>query len=83
MPGCGCGFDQVRSSFDRTPLKWNGPLKRRGIPRDDIEGIRLLREGELNREVGWGARVGAGGLWLWMSRRGIVQMYISRTDRFV
>jgi hypothetical protein len=33
-------------------------------------------------------RVGAGGLWggfgwLWTQRRGIVQMYISRTDGFV
>jgi hypothetical protein len=33
-------------------------------------------------------RVGAGGLWggfgwLWTQRRGIVQMYVSRTDDFV
>jgi hypothetical protein len=67
-------------------VEW--PLKRRRIPRDDIAGIRLLRDGELRREVGWAARVGAGGLrggfgWLWTTRRGIVQMYISRTDRFV
>lgn len=71
---------------DAIEVEWS--LKRRRIPRDDIAGIRLLREGELRREVGWGARVGAGGVWggfgwLWTSRRGIVQMYISRTDRFV
>jgi hypothetical protein len=64
------------------------PLKRRRIPRNDIANVRLLERGELRREVGWGARVGAGGLWggfgwLWTSRRGIVQMYISRTDQFV
>ena len=64
------------------------PLKRRRISRDDIANVRLLERGELRREVGWGARVGAGGLWggfgwLWTSRRGIVQMYISRTDQFV
>jgi hypothetical protein len=64
------------------------PLKRRRIPRDDIINVRLLERGELRREVGWGVRVGAGGLWggfgwLWTSRRGIVQMYISRTDQFV
>ena len=71
---------------DAIEVKW--PLKRRRIPRDDIAGIRLLQQGELRCEVGWGARVGAGGLWgafgwLWTSRRGIVQMYISRTDRFI
>jgi hypothetical protein len=64
------------------------PLKRRRIPRDDIANVRLLERGELRREIGWRARVGAGGLWggfgwLWTSRRGIVQMYISRTDQFV
>ena len=71
---------------DAIDVEW--PLKRRCIPRDDISNIRLLQQGELRREIGWGARVGAGGLWggfgwLWTSRRGIVQMYISRTDRFV
>jgi hypothetical protein len=64
------------------------PLKRRRIPPDDIASIRIMKRGELRREVEWGARVGAGGLWggfgwLWTSRRGIVQMYISRTDQFV
>ena len=64
------------------------PLKRRRIPRDDITGIRIMERAELRRELGWGARVGAGGLWggfgwLWTSRRGIVQMYISGTDQFV
>ena len=64
------------------------PLKRRRIPREDIASVRILQQGELRREVGWGARVGAGGLWggfgwLWTSRRGIVQMYVSQTDQFV
>jgi len=64
------------------------PLKRRRIPRAGITGVRLVDAPDLRREVGWGVRVGAGGLfggfgWLWTSRRGIVQMYISRTDRFV
>jgi hypothetical protein len=50
--------------------------------------VRVLNGSELKREIGWGLRVGAGGLWgsfgwLWTKRRGIVQMYISRTDRFV
>ncbi len=64
------------------------PLKRREIPREDILNVRLIDRQELRREIGWGMRVGAGGLWggfgwLWTKRRGIVQMYISRTDGFV
>jgi hypothetical protein len=64
------------------------PLKRRQILRRQISAVRLIDRHELRREVGWGMRVGAGGLWggfgwLWTSRRGIVQMYVSRLDRFV
>jgi hypothetical protein len=64
------------------------PLKRRRIPRENITSVRLIDRQELRKEIGWGMRVGAGGLWggfgwLWTKRRGIVQMYISRTDRFV
>src|SRR5690242_18872006 len=46
---------------DAIEVEW--PLKRRGIRRDDIGRIRLLQQGELRRGVGWGARMGAGGLW--------------------
>jgi hypothetical protein len=64
------------------------PLKRRTLQRDDISDIRLIEGRELLSETGWCMRVGAGGLWgafgwLWTRRRGIVQMYVSRTDRFV
>ncbi len=64
------------------------PLKRRQIPRDDISNVRLIHKEELRRESGWGMRVGVGGLWggfgwLWTQRRGIVQMYVSRTDGLV
>jgi hypothetical protein len=64
------------------------PLKRRQIRREEIADVRLIDKGELRQQVGWGMRVGAGGLWggfgwLWTARRGIVQMYISRTDGFV
>jgi hypothetical protein len=50
--------------------------------------IRLVGSQEVSAETGWCVRIGAGGLWgafgwLWTSRRGIVQMYISRTDGFV
>ena len=64
------------------------PLKRRRLSRDEITEVRMIDKDELRRRVGFGMRVGAGGLWggfgwLWTARRGIVQMYISRTDEFV
>jgi hypothetical protein len=64
------------------------PLKRRSIPREEITAVRQVDGEELTREIGWGTRVGAGGLWggfglLWTRRRGMVQMYISRTDGYV
>ena len=64
------------------------PLKNRRIPRTTIGEVRLIGKEELRRETGWGMRVGAGGLWggfgwLWTERRGIVQMYVSRTDGLV
>ena len=64
------------------------PLKRRELNRRAFTAVRLVDRDALRREIGWGMRVGAGGLWggfgwLWTQRRGAVQMYISRTDGFV
>jgi Bacterial PH domain len=64
------------------------PLKRHQIAREDISSARVVDRRQLKTEIGWGMRVGVGGLWggfgqLWTRRRGVVQMYISRTDRFV
>ena len=64
------------------------PLRRREIPREDITGVRLVDQHALRREVGWSMRVGAGGLgggfgWLWTQKRGVVRMYVSRTDGLV
>ena len=47
-----------------------------------------MTRADLRQEIGWGMRIGAGGLWggfgwLWTARRGVVWMYISRLDRFV
>jgi hypothetical protein len=72
----------------RESLEVIWPLKRRRIPRGEISSARVVDRQELREEVGWGMRVGAGGLWggfgwLRTSRRGIVQMYVSRLDRFV
>lgn len=71
---------------DALEVVW--PLKRRQLSRQSITGVRQIDAKALKAEIGWGARVGAGGLWggfgwLWTRRRGIVQMYISRTDKFV
>jgi Bacterial PH domain len=71
---------------DRLEVRW--PLKRREIRREEITDVRLIDNDMLRRGAGWCARVGAGGLWggfgwLWTQRRGIVQMYVSRTDEFV
>lgn len=64
------------------------PLKRRQIRRDAISNVRLIDRRTLRAELGWCMRVGAGVLWggfgwLWTARRGVVQMYISRTDGLV
>jgi hypothetical protein len=69
-------------------IKVMWPLKQREIPRDSISGVRLLDRDQLKQEIGWGLRMGAGGLgggfgWLWTKRHGLVQMYVSRTDGFV
>jgi len=73
-------------SPDGVEVVW--PLKRRMIPPGSISGAKVIDSKEMRSRVGWGMRVGAGGLWggfgwLWTSRRGIVQMYISRLDQFV
>ena len=64
------------------------PLRRRQIDRSGIDAAQLLDTKTLKKNVGWCARVGAGGLWggfgwLWTQNRGIVNMYISRTDSMV
>ena len=64
------------------------PLRRRRIARSSITGARVVDKGELRALTGAAARVGVGGLWggfgwLWTKRRGIVQMYVSRTDGLV
>src|SRR5262249_31431801 len=71
---------------DALEILW--PLKRRRILCTDIVSVRLMNRRELRDTVGFGMRVGAGGLWggfgwVWTTRRGIVQMYVPRTDGFV
>jgi hypothetical protein len=61
------------------------PARRRLIRRADIASARVLVPGQFRREFGFGARVGVGGLWggfgwVWTSRRGLLDLYVSRTD---
>jgi len=82
------GFRPTRFIVAPDAIEVTWPLKRRTIARSTIREARLMDRDQLKRMVGWGVRVGAGGLWggfgcLWTEKRGIVQMYISRTDRFV
>src|ERR1700736_6000524 len=70
------------------PIEITWPLKRGEIPRADIRPVPIIDRPTLRRETGWGMRVGAGGLfgafgYLWTTRRGLVRMFVSRTDRFV
>jgi hypothetical protein len=81
-------FRPSRFIVQRSGLEVIWPLKYRSIPRESIVSARVIDRQELKREIGWGMRVGAGGIWggfgwLWTKRRGVVQMYISRTDGFV
>jgi Bacterial PH domain len=64
------------------------PLKQRRIPLDSIASVSMIDRSGMRTKLGWGMRIGAGGLWggfgwLWTTRRGLVQMYISRLDGFV
>ena len=81
-------FRPSRFTVKGSGLEVTWPLKRRHMPRESIVSARVINRQQLKREIGWGMRVGAGGIWggfgwLWTTRRGVIQMYISRTDGFV
>jgi hypothetical protein len=64
------------------------PRWRRRIPMSDVAAIRLLDKETFRREFGCAMRIGVGGLWggfgwLWTSRGGFLEFYISRLDGFV
>lgn len=74
--------------LDEDGLEVVWPLKHRYIPRDAIRDARLTDRHALRRDLGWGFRVGAGGLWgafgwLWTRHRGPIQMYVSRSRDLV
>ncbi len=69
-------------------LKIKFPAWCRTIPLRDLSNIRLIDRETFHQECGWALRIGVGGLWggfgwLWTSRKGFLEFYISRTDQFV
>jgi len=72
---------------DATGLRIRWPLRLRAIPARDIAEAVVLSRDAFRREFGWGMRIGAGGLWGgfgWLyTRKGLVGLYMSRTDRVV
>jgi hypothetical protein len=72
---------------DSTGLRIRWPLRARSIAAREIAGAVVLARAAFRREFGWGMRIGAGGLWGgfgWLyTRRGLLDLYVSRTDRLV
>lgn len=64
------------------------PIWRRWLPMKDIAQVRVLTMAGFQQELGFAIRIGVGGLWggcgwLWTTRRGFVEFYISTLDDFV
>ena len=82
--GCRPAYFEV----SRSHLEIKFPGWRRRIPIADVSGLRIISQATFRREAGWAMRIGAGGLWggfgwLWTSRRGLLEFYISRLDGMV
>ncbi len=59
------------------------PAWTRVVP--DVARARTLSTDDLRLRFGWAMRIGVGGLWggfgwLWTSKEGMVEFYVSRTD---
>jgi len=64
------------------------PAWTRKIPLRTIQGVSELGAADFKKRYGWAMRIGVGGLWggfgwLWTSRGGYVEFYVSRTDGLV
>ena len=75
-----------RISQDQFEIIFPGWSRR--LPISDFSGIRIISQETFRREAGWAMRIGAGGLWggfgwLWTSRRGLLEFYVSRFDGMV
>lgn len=75
-------------AVERNYLEIVFPGWQRRIPMQDISNIRIINQETFRQEFGWTIRIGVGGLWggfgwLWTSRRGFLEFYISQVDRFI
>jgi hypothetical protein len=72
---------------DRGGLRILWPLRARTIPTREVAEVVVLSREAFRREFGWGMRIGAGGLWGgfgWLyTSKGLLGLYVSRTDRAV
>jgi hypothetical protein len=72
---------------DRSRLRILWPRRVRTIPACEIAGAVVLSREAFRREFGWAMRIGAGGLWGgfgWLyTSKGLLGLYVSRTDRGV
>lgn len=78
------------TSFEVSPagLRIRFPGRRRAIAAREIAAVRLLSPEGFREEYGLALRIGVGGLWggfgwLWTSKRGLLDLYVSRLDGYV
>jgi len=72
---------------DGTGLRILWPVRSRVVPAREIADAMVLTREAFRREFGWALRIGAGGLWGgfgWLyTSKGLIGLYVSRTDRLV
>ncbi|HEY9647092.1 MAG TPA: hypothetical protein V6C88_12010 [Chroococcidiopsis sp.] len=69
-------------------LKMVFPGWQRTVPIGSISRVRCISKETFYQEFGWAMRIGVGGLWggfgwLWTSKQGLIEFYISQLDEFV
>ncbi len=74
--------------LDASALRVRFPLWTRSLPTQSLADARVVEGAALRGELGLALRVGVGGLWggfgwLWSSKRGWVELYVSQTDRLL
>jgi hypothetical protein len=86
--GVWLGARPSRFEVSSAGLRLVFPIRSRSIGRADIASAIVVDAREFRDRFGWAARIGVGGLWggfgwLWTSRRGLLEFYVSRTDGLV
>lgn len=77
----------TRYDVDADGLHVVFPAWTRTIPRVELRGVEAYAGGRFRSEVGWGLRIGVGGLWgtfgLLVTPLGTLETYVSRTSDLV